>query len=151
MKLLYIFSIILSLQACGEQKAVANSESGNEVVVETSEQDTFTILKMGKLTPYGITMLKLKKITSDNRCPEGVQCIWAGEATAIIGLYYKGKFQKDIEVTFSPKETNDNNPMLLFSENGQSYHAMSLSPYPKSGNKIDSKSYEIKIAITPEG
>jgi hypothetical protein len=45
--------------------------------------------------------LVLKEVTSDSRCPQGLNCIWAGEAQVIV-LCIIIKLVEDVAISFSP-------------------------------------------------
>lgn len=146
------------MNACSSQKTTTEtkssttSETTTQTTTNTSNQkviasESFTKLRMGQLTPFGDMMIKLKDVTSDSRCPEGTQCIWAGEAKIIVGMYPAGKFDKDVMITFSPKDVSKSKPMLLFEDGDSQYYAYGLSPYPSQKSKIEKKQYELMLKI----
>ena len=51
----------------------------------------FTITQTKSLKKTGIQLF-LKQVISDGRCPEGLDCFWAGEAQANISTYKNGKW-----------------------------------------------------------
>ena len=147
MKYVLVLVLAFSFTSCCSQKETTESTaSENQKVIAT---ESFTKIKMGQLTPFGNTMLKLKQVTNDSRCPEGTQCIWAGEVSVIVGMYDNGKFVKDINITFSPKDVTKNKPYLLFETEDSKYFATGMTPYPKEGSKIEPKEYAMEISIKP--
>lgn len=152
MKHLIILLSLITLNACSAQKNTSETEVETEVEnnQDVVASETFTKLRMGSLTPFDDMMVKLKDVTNDSRCPKGTQCIWAGEVSIVVGMYPKGKFENDVSITFSPKAVNEQNPMLLFENDTNSYYAYGLSPYPKSGSAIEKKAYEMLIKIVPK-
>jgi hypothetical protein len=44
--------------------------------------------------------LVLKEVTSDSRCPQGLNCIWAGEAQVIVSVYNNKKLVEDVAISF---------------------------------------------------
>jgi hypothetical protein len=47
----------------------------------------------------GFTLV-LKEVVSDSRCPEGLNCIWAGEVTVVLSVYKDSKLVEDITPWF---------------------------------------------------
>jgi hypothetical protein len=95
------------------------------------------------------TQLFLKQVISDARCPEGLDCIWAGEAQANISTYKNGKWIDETILTFSFKKEQENKEWLSkqLSIPIEKIKSIVLFPYPKDGQKINPKSYVIKVTI----
>ncbi|WP_035668903.1 hypothetical protein [Flavobacterium sp. 83] len=91
--------------------------------------------------------LVLKEVISDSRCPDGVICVWAGEASAVISVYKDSKLVEDKTIVFSPKNEEAN--QQLFAEylpkKQRKIKTASVFPYPKQGITITKKDYYIKI------
>lgn len=91
--------------------------------------------------------LVLKKVLSDSRCPQGVNCIWAGEATVLISVYKDGKLIEDKSIVLSSKKEEENK--LWFAGNlpsgQQNFKEIILIPYPKKEVIIAPKDYYINI------
>ena len=86
--------IILSifLFQCGSKNSATSS---SEVVLEKAiEQEEYQI--------------KLLKVISDSRCPEGVSCIWEGQVEMIVGVYKADKLieERELIVNFKTNEEN---------------------------------------------
>ena len=115
--------------------------------------------KKAKLSDFSITQKKtikktgtqlfLKEVISDARCPIGVQCIWEGEAQANISIYKNGKWIDETIITFSSKKEQENKEWLskMRTIPLAKIKSIQLVPYPKEGQKIDSKTYMIKVAL----
>lgn len=90
--------------------------------------------------------LKLVKVFDDSRCPQGVTCIWAGEVSVMIEIYKDKKFVEEKTLTFNSKNKEENNVFFekYYSKKTQS---ISVEPYPKDGEKIQSKKQFIKIVF----
>lgn len=91
------------------------------------------------------TQLVFKKIINDSRCPEGVNCIWAGECEIEIAIYKNRKLIDIENVLLSPKLQKENiawftkyYPKLKITEIG-------VLPYPKNDVVINPKDYFVKI------
>ena len=52
--------------------------------------------------------LRLKTVFDDSRCPEGVNCIWAGEVSATIEVYKDKKLVEEKNITFNPTNRLEN-------------------------------------------
>ena len=142
MKQLTYFLILLCTMASFAQDNKENERNTPEIISKISIGENF-------LLPDGKTSIQFTKVLSDSRCPEGTQCIWAGEVSVIVGMYDKGKFVKDINITFSPKDVTKNKPYLLFETEDSKYFATGMTPYPKEGSKIEPKEYAMEISIKP--
>lgn len=91
----------------------------------------------------------LKAIATDSRCPEGVTCIWAGEAIAVVSVYKDSKLIEEATLVFSMKNEEDNK--MWFSkylpEKQKKIKSISVVPYPKGGSKINPEEYYFKIGF----
>ena len=115
--------------------------------------------KKAKLTDFSITQTKsiqkkgtqlfLKKVISDARCPEGIDCVWAGEAQANISTYKNGKWVDETILTFSFKKEEENKKWLSQQLNIPiaKIKSIQLVPYPKDSIKINPKDYQIKVML----
>ena len=115
--------------------------------------------KKTKLTDFSITQTKsiqkkgtqlfLKKVISDARCPEGIDCVWAGEAQANISTYKNGKWVDETILTFSFKKEEENKKWLSQQLNIPiaKIESIRLVPYPKDSIKINPKDYQIKVML----
>lgn len=108
----------------------------------------FSITQKKVLKKSG-TQLFLKEVISDTRCPQGVECIWAGEAAANVSLYKNGKWADEEVIDFSFKKEQENKEWLsrMLSIPIAKIKSIQLLPYPKQGQKTDPKSYTIKVSI----
>lgn len=90
--------------------------------------------------------LRLKSVFDDSRCPENVQCIWAGEVSVIVEVYNDKKFIEEKIITFNSKNREENN--LWFSKyySGKIKSVVVL-PYPKDGVVVKEKKKYIKIVF----
>ncbi len=91
------------------------------------------------------TQLVLKKVVNDSRCPEGVNCIWAGEIEIEVAIYKNRKLISTENVLISPKLQQENiawfskyYPKLKIKEIG-------VLPYPKSEVVVNPKEYFVKV------
>lgn len=91
--------------------------------------------------------LVLKQVVNDSRCPEGLNCIWAGEASAIVSVYKDSKLIEDNTMVFSMKNEQENLKWFAnyLPEKQKKIKSVSVFPYPKKGVKINAKESYLKI------
>lgn len=89
----------------------------------------------------------LKEVVSDSRCPEGVTCVWAGEASAIVSVYKDSKLVEDNTIVFSMKNMEENKKWFskYLPEKQRKIKTIGVFPYPKQGVVVNKKDYYIKI------
>jgi len=89
----------------------------------------------------------LKEVVSDSRCPEGVTCIWAGEASAIVSVYKDSKLVEDNTMVFSMKNIEENKQWLskYLPVKQRKIKTVGVFPYPKQGVVVNKKDYYLKI------
>ena len=88
--------------------------------------------------------IRFDSVSGDSRCPEGVQCIWAGRADAVLTLTHAGVSQK------STLSTGD------FSQGGAGETTFSgftvklenVEPPAIQGQKIEQKDYKVRLVVT---
>lgn len=93
------------------------------------------------------TKLILKEVVSDSRCPEGVQCIWAGEAKVVVSVYEGKKLIKEEELVINGKNEQTNKDWFrsYLPSSQKNIKSINIVPYPKEGVKINPKKYYIEI------
>lgn len=79
-------------------------------------------------------------ISQDSRCPEGVQCMWMGEAHVSLELSAGG------ETTTHVLKLGPNGPTELQTQS-TCVRMLDVSPYPKAGEKIEAEDYRIELEI----
>ncbi len=128
MKNLFLLSFFFLLFSCGAKKMQAKK----------------TIIISQKETKTSDTYLKLKNVLNDSRCPQGTNCIWAGEVTTILQVYKNNEAVEEKSITFNSKNRDENYKWL---ENFYSKKIKSVSvlPYPKDGIEIKKEDYFIEI------
>jgi len=95
------------------------------------------------------TQVFIKEVISDTRCPEDVECIWAGEAQVLVSVYKNGKWMDENVLTFSAKNQDENKAWLAetLAIPLEKIKSLMLLPRPKSGVKTPVKSYAIRVDI----
>ena len=133
MKLLTAFFMLAALtgstQANGIQRKVHvdcefGLKSGTEVLVKEAGMN-----------------LRFVDMVEDSRCPEGVDCIWAGNGKITLTV----KQGKHKSVSF---ELNTNTEPLSFIYQGYAITLVKLAPYPKDGVAVKKAEYVATLKVT---
>ena len=84
----------------------------------------------------GRLKIKFKSLVGDSRCPQGVVCVWAGNAEVILEV---SKNEIALNTTLDPKEqvVGDYNIQLR-----------DVIPYPKAGEELKPEDYSVKIVVS---
>jgi hypothetical protein len=89
----------------------------------------------------------LVKIVNDSRCPEGVQCVWAGEVTIEVAAYDNRKLIEEIQFTIN--QSTHQEVMAWFKKHlpvsKQNLKGISVLPHPKEGVSHKKEDYIIKL------
>jgi hypothetical protein len=85
--------------------------------------------------------IKFESVTDDSRCPQGVDCIWAGNA------------EVNLRLTLSASETvtiklNTNLDPREAEHRGYRVKLARLDPYPKKDVKIEPGEYRATLIVT---
>lgn len=89
----------------------------------------------------------LVKVTNDSRCPEGVECVWAGEVTFEVAAYENKKQVEQVKFTLN-KTTAEEIKMWFeqhLPSNKGNLKGIQVLPYPKEGVKTLPEAYYIKL------
>ncbi len=112
-------------------------------------QNTEKFLKSVTFTQKLITkkglQLVLKKVVNDSRCPEGVNCIWAGECEIQVSIYKNNKFIKNEKVLLSPKLYKENLAWFSKYYSKLKITEIQVLPYPKTEVVANPKDFFVAI------
>ena len=126
--ILFIF-VMLYFSGCSQKKKTVNNfQEFNQTLVK----------KKGN-------QLVLKRVVTDSRCPQGVNCIWAGEIEIVVSVYKDNIFIKDENILLSPKLHKENLAWFSTYFPKQKIKELAVLPYPKNDKKINPKDYFVKI------
>ncbi len=128
MKIIYIFCLLTFLGCASKKNSVIDN----------------SIISQKKVDLAGFQLV-LNSVSNDSRCPEGTNCIWAGEVTIIISVYNAAKLSETKTLVLSSKNLQEN--LIWFQKQypNQKIKSFSVLPYPKSDVVLDPKDYFIKI------
>ncbi len=108
-------------------KQLIEPKLDEEIQIKFGESVT---LERGKLT------IKFKSLVGDSRCPQGVLCVWAGNAEVILEVS-KNEIALNTALDPNEKVVGDYNIQLR-----------DVIPYPKAGEEIEPEDYSIKIVVS---
>jgi hypothetical protein len=99
-------------------------------------------LEIGQTASIKGENLKIRfvEVVGDSRCPQGVTCIWAGEATSLIEISSAGTTYRKVLTqpgSTEPPQADFLNYTIVFD----------LQPYPKAGVKTENKDYRLQLEI----
>ena len=100
--------------------------------------------KVNQTMVYEDVAITLVRILTDSRCPEGVNCIRAGEVKAVIEIVEAGKVRKMREVIVQANSNPDQLPIIYKTKTKQ-FLAVNILPYPKYDVKIAPEDYTIQV------
>lgn len=88
----------------------------------------------------GLTV-KFEEVLQDSRCPQGVSCVWSGNARVALTFALSGGKPERVEL-------NTNLEPRSLDVLGYTVQLVSLSPVPKIHEKTDAKSYTATLKIS---
>lgn len=108
----------------------ANTHEPERITVKINESASFSE------TRATITFVE---VLEDSRCPEGVDCIWAGNAKISIEISREGKVEQTLELNTNMGEAAK--------YEGREVNLVLLTPHPKAGVEIDTAAYAAVIEL----
>ena len=128
-KIVGLFALFL-LISCASKKEVVITEEVIEIEkYSLSEEYSF----------------KIKEIISDSRCPQGVNCVWAGEVELMLSIYKRDVFYKDEALIINFKNFSENKWILEKYTSSKSIKSIEVLPEKKQGIEINLEDYSLKI------
>lgn len=115
-----------------QSKGTRNKTAQNQIAIKYGQQ--ITVAKEG-LTLEFVTVLE------DSRCPEGVQCVWEGNARIELSAAKAGNDRSSFELN-----TNDRFPVEA-KYLGYLITLIDLQPYPKATKQISLQDYTVNVEI----
>jgi len=98
-------------------------------------------LKLNKSYKTNNIEVKLVQVVSDSRCPKGVSCVWAGEATVLVDIFENGEKIERKKVVF------DDGVKSIFSSETVSITGFNVLPYPEADVKINPEDYYLQLEV----
>jgi hypothetical protein len=104
--------------------------------------DSITVIQLGQTAINEKDNLRVSfdSLDNDSRCPEGVQCIWAGNASVSLSVVRYEKITNiKLNTGIEPK---------VYKTDNYSIELIDVKPHPAINIKIDPKGYTIAIRVT---
>lgn len=116
------------------------------VFVSCSSQKSFTQIDQ-KLDTNLSKEIVLVRIINDSRCPENVQCVWAGQVVFEVAVYEKGKIKEQKQLTLTPQNQNEIENWFTnqLPKSKKPLKSVSIFPYPKDGVSLNLNDYVIQL------
>lgn len=154
-----IFTLgLLTLSGCNAQK---KGKTSTKTSATTQTKDTKTMEQEGNtlyfnegenrfLKEYQMNVT-FKAISEDSRCPEGVNCVWAGVAVADVEVM--GTATRPVTLRLATTENAGRNYFQSAEFNGYTISLTDVSPFPNAqgGTKALAGKYKIGITIKKTG
>jgi len=130
--LLWVLPLIMViLSGCAGQSAGLKAGLGEKFTLAIGQSATITGEDME---------IRFVKVIGDSRCPQGVECFWAGEASSQINMTYAG-------TTYEKVLTQSGASTTAQTDFGNYTITFDLKPYPQAGKKIQNKDYRLELQI----
>ena len=93
---------------------------------------------------------KIEKIISDSRCPEGVQCVRAGEVKLTVGVYENNLKTEEVDLVIDYMNFEENKSFFESKITLKNKKIDTIQIYPKSlsGVTIEEKEYKLKLVFS---
>lgn len=102
-------------------------------------------IQLGESVVFDDISLKFKEVLEDSRCPENVNCIWAGEIKIYVQVigddYVEGK-----EVTFGSLAKKNDPTKILYDTYNYQLIAEMVTPYPKDSDTSYKDDYVLLVS-----
>lgn len=138
-----LYRLMLRYSDLRRASAVLFAAYSNEFWVLSTQSDSAKLnemfgLKFGQRVVLQGTDLTLvfKDVTEDSRCPEGVVCVWEGNARILLGV---NQTTMALNTTLEPKQTLYSAYVIQF---------LSLQPYPQFGQQLKKEEYVAALVVT---
>ena len=154
LSLLLIFPILVSvLAACGTPKTTTTSTVISTTTTTTTATTTPGTLSASLNVPFTLAPgqtariesegmdIRFINVTGDSRCPQGVECIWAGQVTCAMEIT-KNSVLNQVTLTDSAGSG------AATGQDFQNYHIFfSVTPSPVAGKLIDANDYRLTLTV----
>jgi hypothetical protein len=114
--------------------------SGMALTQTKNEKEITVAIGASKSIPETTLEIKFVEVLEDSRCPEGVNCIWAGNARIRIEVSKDGKNPKAFEL-------DTNGPTASIDFECFRIALKSVAPYPKADKPTDRANYKATFVV----
>lgn len=111
------------------------------------DEDVLTIGANEKSVVTKDLSFKIEKILSDSRCPEGVNCVWAGEVNLLLGVYENDLKTEEVELKINHQNFTENKSFFesKIPLESKKIEAIQIVPNRVAGENIEEKEYQLKL------
>jgi hypothetical protein len=135
-----IATIIISIILVSISSFSCSAPTTNEV--KLGQEFTLPFGQSARIAGENIK-IKFVDVISDSRCPQGVTCIWAGEASSLIEITASDKaYSKVLTQSGHSENTQTGFEQYLFT--------CSLLPYPQAGKETIKKDYHLQLLVSKQ-
>lgn len=139
--LLRFASVLCVLLAFSCTKKVTDvAVGGGPMATTTYGEQAEVMIGSGLTVTKTLSSFTFMEVVSDSRCPKGVDCIRAGEAT--VRLVLADGSERTVEINADGKSR------ASFAVPDGSVEILGLDPYPQARVKIDPAGYRLKVRVT---
>ena len=145
-KISFLSVVFLSLINCSSQTA---TNPDNSAPIEVSQSGEIT-LKAGEskmIKDSGIT-ITFKSVSQDSRCPEGVNCVWAGVATVEIEV--TGRATRPLTLQLSTMDNESKGYKTYVNYSGYNISLIDLTPETTSQKGFKALQGQYKVGLKIE-
>lgn len=115
---------------------------------ETVETPKIAIkVAVGKTVQLKNHSIRFVEVLEDSRCPEYVNCIWAGRARISVEITDSSNSIIKKELLFGQTKPGEIVNNDLFSTEDSIVKGLTLSPYPSSEKETDPQAYRLLIEV----
>ncbi|WP_378185879.1 hypothetical protein ACE939_12280 [Aquimarina sp. W85] len=132
---LLLIALIISFLTIQAQDSTAVSSPKIITKIETGES-----VKLNDIT------ITFKKVTEDSRCPKGVECFTAGQATILIQIETPEGSNEQKLIFGTNHITPENNKEIIASQDRRII-AYNLEPYPLIDTNLATVKYYLQVMI----
>ncbi|KXO00564.1 hypothetical protein LS48_03980 [Aequorivita aquimaris] len=114
------------------------------------QEDSAETPKIAVKVPKGETVvlkgvsIKFMEVMEDSRCPEGVDCIWAGRAIVKAKVTANGKTEEKL-LTFGEVRSGEEKNTNLYSSANFAINGLTLKPYPTAESAGNINNYVLLV------
>ncbi len=145
--LYFLFFFVFTFSIHAQQYDAIQTSTTKTNQSESKSPLIITKIALGETLHFSDQSIKFIKVIEDSRCPKYTNCIWEGQAKAVLSIYKGKKVSKEITVNFGSKDVHPENKKELFKADDNTILAYNLTPYPVSGKKINSKKYVLELIV----
>ena len=118
---------------------ISCSAESDEIKAALGEEFVLAFGHSASLEGVGLT-IRFIEVTEDSRCPEEVECVWAGRVSCLVDIIYSGSTYR--EELSQPGLSKAN--VFEF----QGFEIMfDVQPYPVVGKEIKADEYRLALTI----